>query len=59
MQMHFYIMLGLDIKEIKKNAFRHMGEKLKLWKHKLKRKLHFQMSDIPAIVRAREGIILQ
>jgi hypothetical protein len=35
MQKYFYILLGSDIVAIK-NGFRDMGEKLKLWKHKLK-----------------------
>ena len=59
MQMHFYIMPGLNMKEIKKDTFRDMGEKLKLWKHKLKKKLHIQRGDTLDIVRAREGMILQ
>ena len=59
MQMHFYILPGSDIKEIKKDAFRDMGEKLKLWKHKLKKKLEIQSGDTPDTIRARAGCILQ
>jgi hypothetical protein len=36
-----------------------MGEKLKLWKHKLKKKLNIQKGDTPDIVRARAGTIIQ
>jgi hypothetical protein len=42
MHRHFYVMPCSKIKEIKKDTFRDMGEKLKLWKHKLKRKLQIQ-----------------
>ena len=59
MQKHFYILPGSDIAEIKKNLKRDMGEKLKLWKHKLKHKLHIQAGDTPATVRARAGQILE
>jgi hypothetical protein len=59
MQMHFYILPGLDIAAIKKNVFRDMGEKLKLWKYKLKYKLKIQSGDTPATVRARAGHIFQ
>jgi hypothetical protein len=57
--MHFYVLLGLDMKEIKKDAFRDMGEKLKLWKHKLKRSLNIQHGDTLATMRARARYILQ
>jgi hypothetical protein len=57
--MHFYVMLGSDMKEIKKDAFKDMGEKLKLWRHKLKKKLHIQKGDTPDTMRARAGMILQ
>ena len=57
--MYFYIMPGSDMKEIKRDAFRDMGEKLKLWKHKLKKKLNIQRGDTPDTVRARVGMILQ
>jgi hypothetical protein len=59
MQMHFYILPGSDIAAIKKDAFRDMGEKLKLWKHYLKNKLKIQSGDTPATVRARVRYILQ
>jgi hypothetical protein len=59
MQMHFYVMPSSDMKEIKKDAFRDMGEKLQLWRHKLKRKLHIQMGDTPDIMKARARMILQ
>jgi hypothetical protein len=59
MQMHFYVMPGSDMNAIKKDAFRDMGEKLKLWRHKLKRKLHIQRGNTPDTVRARVGTILQ
>jgi hypothetical protein len=59
MQIHFYVLPGLDIKEIKNDAFRDMGEKLNLWKHKLKMKLKIQSSDTPATMRARARYILQ
>ena len=57
--MHFYITLGSNMKEIKKDVFRDMSEKLKLWKHKLKKKLQIQRGDTPDTVRARAGMILQ
>jgi hypothetical protein len=57
--MHFYFLPCSDMKEIKKDAFRDMVEKLKLWKHKLKRKLHIQSNDTPAIVRVRARYIIQ
>jgi hypothetical protein len=57
--MHFYIMHGSDMNAIKKDAFRDMGEKLRLWKHKLKWKLHIQRGDTPDAVRARAGMTLQ
>jgi hypothetical protein len=57
--MHVYILLSSDIAAIKKDAFRDMGEKLKLWKHKLKYKLKIQSCDTPTTVRARAGYILQ
>jgi hypothetical protein len=59
MHRHFYVMPCSEIKEIKKDTFRDMGEKLKLWKHKLKRKLHIQRGNTPATMRARARIILQ
>jgi hypothetical protein len=59
MQMHFYVMPGSNINAIKKDVFKDMGEKLKLWRHKLKRKLHIQRGNTPNIVRARAGMILQ
>jgi hypothetical protein len=42
MQMHFYVMPSSDMKEIKKDAFRDMGEKLQLWRHKLKENSTFK-----------------
>jgi hypothetical protein len=51
-------MPGSDMKEIKKDAFRDMGEKLKLWKHKFKKKLNIQTGDTPDIVRARAKMII-
>jgi hypothetical protein len=36
-----------------------MGEKLNLWRHKLKFKLAIQADDTPATVKARAGQILQ
>jgi hypothetical protein len=57
--MHFCILLSSNIVAIKKDTFRHMGEKLKLWKHKLKYKLKIQSCDTLATVRARVGYILQ
>jgi hypothetical protein len=57
--MHFYIMPGLDIKEIKNDVFKDMGEKLQLWRHKLKVKLHIQWGNTPDTVRAKAGMILQ
>ena len=57
--MYFYIMPGSDMKEIKKDAFRDMGENLKLWKHKLKKKLNIQRGDTPDTVRARAGGVIQ
>jgi hypothetical protein len=59
MQIHFYVMLCSDMKEIKKDAFRDMGEKLRLWRHKLKWKLHIQRGDTPDTMRARARLILQ
>jgi hypothetical protein len=59
MQMHFYVIPGSDMKEIKKDTFRDMGKKLKLRKHKLKRKLHIQRGDTPDIVRVKPRMILQ
>jgi UV DNA damage repair endonuclease len=58
MQMHFYVMLSSDMKEIKKDALRDMSEKLKLWKHKLKHSLNIQCGDTPVTVRAKAGYIL-
>jgi hypothetical protein len=49
--MYFYIMPRSNMKEIKKDAYRDMGEKLKLWKHKLKKKLNIQKGDTPDTVR--------
>jgi hypothetical protein len=43
----------------KKDAFRDMGEKLKLWRYKLKKKLHIQRGNTLDTVRARVGMILQ
>ena len=57
--MYFYIMPGLDMKEIKKDAFRDVDEKLKLQKHKLKKKLNIQRDDTPDIVRAKAGGVIQ
>ena len=59
MQKHFYILLGLDIAAIKNDEFRDIGEKLKLWKHKLKFKLLIQSSNTPETMRVRAGQILQ
>jgi hypothetical protein len=53
--MQFDILLGSNIAAIKKDAFRDMGEKLKLWKYKLK----IQSGNSPAIVRARARHIIQ
>jgi hypothetical protein len=59
MQIHFYVMPGSDMKEIKMDVFRDMAEKLQLWRHKLKMKLHIQRGDTPDIVRARARMMLQ
>jgi hypothetical protein len=58
MQMYFYVMPGSDMKEIQKDAFRDMGEKLQLWRHKLEKKLHIQRGDTLDTMRARAGMIL-
>ena len=58
MQKHFYILPSSDIVAIKKDLERDMGKKLKLWRYKLKRKLHIQAGDTPTTVRARAGQIL-
>jgi hypothetical protein len=59
MQMQFYIMPSLNMNAIKKDAFKDMGKKLKLWRLKLKRKLHIQRGDTPDTVRARARMTLQ
>ena len=59
MQKHFHILPGLDIVASKKDGFRDMGEKLKLWKHKLKHELIIQSGDTPVTVMARARNIFQ
>jgi hypothetical protein len=39
MQKNFYILPGLNIAEIKKDLWSDMGEKLKYWRHGLKKPL--------------------
>ncbi|XP_059436829.1 uncharacterized protein LOC132169901 [Corylus avellana] len=50
---YFYIMPGSDITAIKKDAFRDMGEKQKLLRHNLRKKLRIQSDDTPGTVSAR------
>jgi hypothetical protein len=59
LQLYFYIKLDSDMKKIKKDDFRDMWEKLKLWKHMLKKKLNIRTSDTPDTVRARARMIIQ
>jgi hypothetical protein len=59
MQKHFHIFLGSNIAKIKKDLWRDMGEKLKLWRHELKKPLAIQADDTPDLVKARAGVTIQ
>jgi trehalose utilization protein len=45
MQKNFHILPGSNIAEMKKDLWRDMGEKLKLWKHELKHPLAIGTND--------------
>jgi hypothetical protein len=59
MQKHFHILPGSNIAKIKKDLWRDMGEKLKLWRHELKKPLAIQADDTPDSVKARAGVTIQ
>jgi hypothetical protein len=54
-QVDFYILPTYDLASVKRDAFRDMGEKLKSWRHKLKKQLNIQSDDTPETIRARVG----
>jgi hypothetical protein len=49
---------GSNIADIK-DLWRDMGEKLKLWRHELKKSFAIRADDIPDSVKARAGITIQ
>ncbi|XP_059458286.1 uncharacterized protein LOC132187871 [Corylus avellana] len=49
----FYIPPGLDIEAIKKDTLHDMGEKLRCWRHDLKKKLRIQRGETLATVKRR------
>jgi hypothetical protein len=51
----FYIPPNYDLQKVKRDAFRHMGVKLKNWRHSTKVKLGSQRGDTPKTVWARVG----
>jgi hypothetical protein len=59
MQKQFHILPGSNIAEIKKDLWQDMGEKLKYWRHKLKKPLAIQADDTPDSVKARAATIIQ
>jgi hypothetical protein len=58
MQKHFHILLGSNIVKIKKDLWRDMGKKLKLWRHKLKKPLTIRADDTPNSVKVRAGVTI-
>jgi hypothetical protein len=59
MQKEFYILPGASIAEIKKDLWRDMGEKLKYWRHELKKPLVIRADDTPASVKARGASVIK
>jgi hypothetical protein len=59
MQKYFHILLSSNIAKIKKDLWRDMGEKLKLWKHELKKPLAIRADDTPDSMKARAGVTIQ
>ena len=59
MQKHFHIMPGSDIAKIKNDLWRDMGEKLKYWRHELKKPLAIRADDTPNSVKARAPTIIE
>ncbi|XP_059456598.1 uncharacterized protein LOC132186629 [Corylus avellana] len=53
LKTQFYILPSLDIAAIKKDAFCDMGDKLRRWRHDLRKKLLIQRGDTPATVKQR------
>jgi hypothetical protein len=51
----FYIPPSYDLQNVKQDAFRDMGVKLKNWRHNTKVKQGIQRGDTPEMVRARVG----
>jgi hypothetical protein len=59
MQKEFYILPGASIAEIKKDLWRDMGEKLKYWRHELKKPLAIRADDTPASVKVRGASVIK
>ena len=58
MQKNFHILLSSNIAEIKKDLRQDMGDKLKYWRHELKKPLAIRADDTPDSVRARVATII-
>ena len=59
MQKNFHILPGSNIAEIKKDMWRDMGEKLKYWRHEMKKPLAIRADDTPNAVKARAPTIIE
>ena len=59
MQKNFHILPGSNIAEIKKDLWRDMGEKLKYWRHELKKPLAIRADDTPDAVKVRVPTIIE
>jgi hypothetical protein len=59
MQKNFHILPGSNITEIKKDLWWDMCEKLKYWRHELKKTLAIRADDTPNSVKARAATIIQ
>jgi hypothetical protein len=58
MQKDFHILPGSNIAEIKKDLWRDMGEKLKYWRHKLKKPLVIRVDDTPDLMKERGASVI-
>ena len=59
MQKNFHILPGSNIAEIKKDLWRDMGEKLKYWRHEMKKPLAIRANDTLDAIKARASTIIE
>jgi hypothetical protein len=52
-------LFGSNIAAIKKDLWRDMGEKIKYWRHELKKPLAIGADDIPDSVKVRAATIIE